>query len=350
MSLLEPLLKQGVPWTKDRGKETPAHFGDPGAEIRSLLEQSALVDFSHRGNVAISGSERINFLGGLVTNQVKELLPERSIYTTMLTPQGRFLWDFTLIDHGSVVSLDTEPDSPTELVRLLDFYRLRSKVDIRDQSHEFGMLGVAGPAAVSALHNVFPELDLLAATPGRTWQLGDKTRLWRDPRHPDFGFRLQVPANDFINFWQRLQAAIPPAGFSAWEGYRILRGLPRGGSEWISGSTLPLEAGALEMNAISFQKGCYVGQETTARTHHRGTLKKRLFCVTIDTDEAAPSQTPVVLSSSGKEVGVVTSAVVHDGKSQGLALLRLEDVASGSPMTILGGRVSAVRPQWATWE
>ncbi|HIJ84019.1 MAG: GCV T protein [Magnetococcales bacterium] len=349
MSLLEPLLKTSVPWAQDRGKNSPLHFGDPEAEKNMLLEHVALVDFSHRGTITIAGDERVSFLGGLVTNQVKDLQPGRCIYTAMLSPQGRFLWDFTLVDHGQALALDTEPNQAEDLSTALNFYRLRSKVTIQDLSLEFGTLGLVGPGAPAALARIFSSLDVAASPLGTTWLPEEGLRLWRDPRHPDFGFRIQVPAPGFVNLWQRLLSSVPAAGFSAWEAYRILRGLPRGGAEWTAGETLPLEAGALEMNAISFQKGCYVGQETTARTHHRGTLKKRLFHVTVASREVVPSHTPVLLPS-GKEVGVVTSSVLHEGKIHGLALLRLSDVAADAPMTVLGWAVSVKRPQWAAWE
>ncbi|HAT49294.1 MAG TPA: hypothetical protein DCS88_03030, partial [Alphaproteobacteria bacterium] len=262
MSLLEPLLTTTIPWVLDRGKNTPLHFGDPVAELALLQEHTALVDFSHRGSLVISGNDRVDFLSGLVTNQIKNLAPTQSIYTTMLSPQGRFLWDFTLIDHGPEYVLDTEPDSVPDLKKSLEFYRLRSKVQIQDQSTQIVTLGLVGPTAGTSIARIFPtvaSVDYSTAPLGTTWVLENAIRLWRDPRHPDFGYRLQVPVSGFAELWQRLRAVLPPAGHWAWEAYRILHALPRGGAEWTSGETLPLEAGALEMNAVSFQKGCYVG-------------------------------------------------------------------------------------------
>lgn len=349
MSLLEPRLTTTIPWILDRGKNTPLHFGDPVAELALLQEHTALLDFSHRGSIALSGHERVDFLGGLVTNQVKNLTPTQSIYTTMLSPQGRFLWDFTLIDHGIEFFLDTEPDSVPDLKKSLEFYRMRSKVQIQDQSDHFAILGLVGPTAAASIARAFPDIAVSTAPLGTTWTLEGDIRLWRDPRHPDFGYRLQVPTSGFFDLWQRLRTTIPPAGHWAWEAYRILHALPRGGAEWTPGETLPLEAGALEMNAVSFQKGCYVGQETTARTHHRGTLKKRLFHVTMESHEGIPPGTQILLPS-GKEVGIVTSSSLVDGKVRGLAVLRVGDITSDASLTALGVAVSVQRPRWATWE
>ncbi|MBF0435403.1 MAG: folate-binding protein YgfZ [Magnetococcales bacterium] len=349
MSLLESFQKTSITWVLDRGKQTPQHFGNPELETKTLLEEVALVDFSHRGAVSLSGADRAGFLGGLVSNQVKDLKTDRSLYTAMLSPQGRFLWDFTLVDHGETILLDTEPDAPANLVNSFNFYKMRSKVAIQDASPAFATLGIIGPSATQKIFELFSVADADKAPPGATWSLDGNTRLWRDPRHPDFGFRLQCPTSGFTDLWQRLQTALPCAGHTAWENYRVLKALPRGGSEWQPGETLLLEAGGLEMNAVSFQKGCYVGQETTARTHHRGTLKKRLFRVTIHTQDSLPVLTPLVLRS-GKEAGSISSLASFDGHTQGLALLRLADVVSGEPMTALGHDVSVARPQWATWE
>ncbi|MBF0110793.1 MAG: folate-binding protein YgfZ [Magnetococcales bacterium] len=349
MSLLEPHLNPGIAWTTDRGKTTPLHFGDPEAELQGLLVRCGCVDFSHRGTVVLSGMDRTTFLGGLVTNQVKDLRPDRCLYTAMLSPQGRFQWDFTLLDHGETVVLDTEPDAVDALVSALNFYRLRSKVAIEVPQQRWGILGVVGPDAGYALAKVFPGIDFAGASLGTVWPLDEQLKIWRDPRHPAFGFRLRVPGDGFFDLWQRMAAVAPAAGCVAWETCRIINALPRGGAEWLPGETLPLEAGALEMNAVSFQKGCYVGQETTARTHHRGTLKKRLFHLSIDGVGELPLGTPVVLPS-GREVGAVTSIVVHGGGLRGLAVLRLSDVATGLPLTALGRAVSVRKPEWATWE
>jgi folate-binding protein YgfZ len=148
--------------------------------------------------------------------------------------------------------------------------------------------------------------------------------------------------------WDKLAKKIQPAGELAWESYRILKGLPRGGKELIPGTTLPLEAGLLDLNGVSFQKGCFVGQETTARTHHRGTLKKRLFRVILE-DNGSMAVGTTILTPSKKEAGTLTSAICHDGSCQGLAILRLSDVVEGKQLTVAGQKVTAHKPDWASW-
>ncbi|MBF0097904.1 MAG: folate-binding protein YgfZ [Magnetococcales bacterium] len=340
-------------WAQDRGAATPADFGNPDAEYQNLLQKAAWVDFSHMGKVAIAGAERRDFFSGLTTNQINRLAPDRTLYSTLLTPQGRFLWDFTLVEYGQNDSAEqllllTEPDRLPELIQKLHFYRLRSKVTVQEQNQNFYLLGVVGPEAVQALLALFPELKLEQASLGQTWIPQPGWRLWQDPRHEKFGWRLLLPQEGWSTISRRFAEILPPAGWSAWQQYRLQHALPRGGNEWTPDVTLPLEAGLLELNGVDFSKGCYVGQETTTRTHHRGTLKKRLFQVR--GPQKMAWETPcAVLRPDGKEIGQLTSYCPQSGV--GLAILQSAEVshAQGS-LLIQGNQVTATKPDWAQWE
>ena len=335
-----------INWTIDQDGTTPADFGDSQAEYRTLSENAAWIDFSHYGCVALSGPERLTFLGGLITNQVRHVSASRSLYSAMLTPQGRFLRDFTMVEYQDQLLLITEPGKISEWLPQISMYLLRSKVQITDPSTAFGLLGVAGPHAEQAIRQLFPDLQIDTAESGATWSPELGKRLWRDPRHPDFGWRLLVPAEQLPAMRERLWAVLPAAGLHAWETYRMGHALPRGGNELIAGETLPLEVGLLELNGVDFGKGCYVGQETTARTHHRGTIKKRLFQITFVAGAPISPGMPIVLPE-GKEAGVVTSSAAQAGI--GLAHLRLSDVNSNAPLTVQGVVLLAQKPAWAAW-
>lgn len=339
-------LSPKIHWTTDRGEPTPADFGDSEEEWLTLSEKAAWVDFSHMGCIALSGPERVTFLGGLVTNQVRHVTKTRSIYSAMLTPQGRFLWDFTIVEGQEHLLLITEPDRVPERIQQLSFYILRAKVQPTDECAALGVLGVAGPLADQAIQQLFPPLEPTRMVPGATFAPEENVYLWRDPRHPGFGWRLLLPTAHLAAMRARLSALLKPAGFTAWEAYRIRLALPRAGNELISQETLPLEAGLLELNGVDFGKGCYIGQETTARTHHRGTLKKRLFQVTFPVGESLLPRTQVLLPD-GKEVGVITSSAPQIG--HGLAILRLAEVACNEPLRAGGVTVVAHKPTWAQW-
>ena len=340
-----PLANQ-IQWTTDRELSTPAHFGDPNAEQNNLTNHAAWVDFSHAGAVLLSGEERITFLGGLVTNQVRHVSTTRSVYSAMLTPQGRFLWDFTMIDYLDQLLLLTEPDRVAELVQHISMYQLRAKVNITVASEQFALLGIIGPTAQQTLQKLFPSLNLDSTELGATFSPEKEVRLWLDPRQPGFGWRLLLPSQQLTSMRERLTTELPAAGFTAWQAYRIEQCLPRAGNELIPGKSLPLEAGLLELNGVDFGKGCYVGQETTARTHHRGTLKKRLYQVHYTVGTTVAKDTPV-LRDGGKEVGTITSSSTETGT--GLAMLNLQGNTQNQPLTAAGVAITVCKPIWATW-
>lgn len=339
-------LDDQIQWTTDRDAATPGDFGDSAAEQRALANQAAWVDFSHMGCIVLSGPERTSFMGGLVTNQVRHISEVRTIYAAMLTPQGRFLWDFTMLARPERLLLITEPDAVPALMQQIALYTLRAKVQAADAREILGVLGVVGPQATEVIQRLFPTLTVTEAALGATFTPDAQTTLWRDPRHPGFGWRLLLPRTQLAEMRDRLSALTPPAGFTAWHAYRVAHGLPRGGSDLIPHQTLPLEAGLFDLNGVDFAKGCYVGQETTARTHHRGTLKKRLFSITFPAGSSLPPGSEVQYAE-GKEAGVVTSSAEHTGR--GLALLRLSAVEAEHPLTALDIPLRAEKPAWATW-
>ncbi|MEO5345132.1 MAG: hypothetical protein H7834_01985 [Magnetococcus sp. YQC-9] len=347
MSRLESHFGARIAWSSDRAASVPAHFGDPQAELRALRDDVALVDSSHMEAVALLGENIYDFLGGLITNQVKRVTPQKSLYAAHLTPQGRFLWDFTLIGDGDRLLLITEPGAAAPLARRLAQFILRAKIRI-EVDPDPALLTIAGPEAERVLQGIFPEFPIAEAALGDTMALEPGIRLWRDPRHVAFGWRLLVPSADIATWWEKLVKRIPPAGFTAWEGYRIALALPRGGSEFIPEVTLPLESGLLEMNGVDFAKGCYVGQETTARTHHRGTLKKRVYSLMLSAGAEVAPGTPILLPS-GKETGVLTSVTPGQGQRSGLGVVHPTDVEAERELTCGELRVVARKPDWATW-
>lgn len=338
--------------TTDRGTPTVADFGNWETEYKTLLEQAAWVNFSHLGKVALAGPDHIDFFGGLTTNQVRHLSESRTLYSALLTPQGRYLWDFTLV-YQSVAGaaqmlLLTEPDRVPELIQQILFYKLRAKVLITNETNSYTLLGIIGPQADQTIAQLFPQLAQTETALGTTYTPEPGLRLWRDPRHTVFGWRLLIPAAQWLTMSERLSVLLPPAGLTAWETYRIHYSLPRGGDELTPHETLPLEAGLLEMNGVDFGKGCYLGQETTARTQHRGTIKKRLFHVTGTVGTPWTPGTPIH-QADGKEVGVITSSCPQIGTA--LALLRVAEWENRTrePLYAQGQPISVCKPSWAQW-
>jgi tRNA-modifying protein YgfZ len=242
-----------------------------------------LTALPHRAVLAIEGEDRIAFLQGLVSNDVTQAAPGRAVWAALLTPQGKWLADFFIFADGDRLLLDCERDPAPAILQRLSRFRLRSKVALR----------AADELAVYAAWGDAPTMQAIIAP---------------DPRLPEAGWRL-------------LSAAVLPgtASEADWDHHRLGLGLPDGSRDLESEKTVLLEAGFDELHGVSWSKGCYMGQELTARTKYRGLVKRRLVPVAVDGPLPAPG-TPVL--RDGTEVGTMRS-----GREQlGLAVLRLDSL------------------------
>ncbi len=253
-----------------------------------------ITHLSHRGIVEIQGEDKSTFLQGLITNDIAEVTPDRAIYATLLTPQGRFLYDFFISEREESYFLETDSARLEALVKKLSLYKLRSHVTLTPRP---GL-------KVYALWGEGVALSL-----GLTEERGKAHEgVFMDPRLVELGARTlgEIDHKDF-------QAA----SLEDYNTHRLILGVPEGGEDLIPEKSIPLESGLDELHAISWTKGCYMGQELTARTKYRGLVRKRLFPVTIEGD--APSFGAEIFKND-TSVGEMRS---HSG-SQGLALLRIE--------------------------
>lgn len=267
---------------------------------------AAFTHLAQRGVVAVAGPDARTFLQGLVSNDVNRVADDRVVWTALLTPQGRFLHEFTMavLDGGLV--LDCEAARRDDLIRRLNRYRLRAKVTLTDRTGELGVYALFGEEAAGRLG--LPE-EAGAATPFAGGMA------WIDPRRSDAGARAVLPLAG-------APVALAAAGFAEaaaddWERRRIACGLPDGSRDMTVEKALLLENGFDELNGVAWDKGCYVGQELTARTRYRGLTKRRLVPVRVEGPLPAAG-TPVV--QDGKEVGEIRSGVA----GLALASLRLE--------------------------
>jgi tRNA-modifying protein YgfZ len=261
-----------------------------------------------RGVIAVAGTDRMAFLQGLVSNDVTAAAPGRAVWAALLTPQGKWLADFFILAEPDRLLLDAERAQIPMLLARLGRFRLRAAVDLA---------ALDGWSVSAAWDGPLPALPAgCVAAP--------------DPRLAEAGWRLlsplPVPAN---------------ATAEAWDRHRLALGLPDGSRDLEAEKTVLLEAGFDELGGVSWTKGCYMGQELTARTRYRGLVKRRLVPVAIE--GAAPSPGTPVLREDGTapaEAGSLRSAA--DGL--GLALLRLD--ALGAPLTCGGARLRPRLPAW----
>jgi folate-binding protein YgfZ len=290
-----------------------------------------------RGCLAVEGEEARGFLQGLLTNDVMRVSRERAIYAALLSAQGRLLHDLFLVeppasgDKPAGLLLEGEAARLEDLRKRLTLYKLRAKVAIRDERETYSVVLLWGRGALEAL-GLQPE-------PGRARRFGHGVA-FVDPRLTALGVRALLPPGDAAGTVE--QAGFAASPLSDYRRLRLSLGVPEGNADLPAERALPLENGFEELHGVDFKKGCYIGQEVTARMKYRALVKKRLLPVTIRGEAPAPG-TPVMLGE--REAGELRSA--EDG--QGLALLRLDlvDEATAETPLIAGpAALTAHKPDW----
>lgn len=285
----------------------------------------------HRGVLAVAGPDRKTFLQGLVSNDVTGVGPERAVHAALLTPQGKFLHEFFIGERDDVLLLDGEAERLDDLRSRLSRYKLRAKVTLEIRPDL--CVAVAFGAARDTLH--------LPGEAGAAAAFGEHGVAFVDPRLVQAGLRLILPCNGAE---EALRAAdFTPGSVEAWEEHRLRLGLPDGSRDLPVEKAFLMESGFEELNGIDFKKGCYIGQELTARMKYRALVKKRLMPVTVD--GPLPDPGTRLTTADGKDAGEMRSGLVKEGGSIGLALVRLEHLDHG-PFQADSALVSPVRPDW----
>lgn len=291
-----------------------------------------------RGVISLAGEDRQGFLQGLVSNDTAKIGPSRAIYATLLTAQGRFLFDLFIAaagpdQGGDRYLVDCAADRRTDLIKRLSMYRLRAKVTIADAQPDWCVALLFGADAAKAI-GLEPVAGQAKAFGGGIASV--------DPRLADLGIRLILPRNGAAEALRGLGAAEDADG-ARYHRMRVALGVPDATRDLIPEKSILLENGMDELNAIDWQKGCYMGQELTARTRYRGLVRKRLLPVRIE-GPAPEAGTPLLLGE--QEMGELRSST-EDG-TLGLAMVRLEALAGGAmPSFNAGGaKISPEIPGW----
>jgi tRNA-modifying protein YgfZ len=276
-----------------------------------------------RGVVKVAGDDARRFLHGLVTADVNTLTPGQARFAALLTPQGKIIVDFIIVEAGPAEGggffLDCPRALAPALVERLNFYRLRAKVTTEDLSQQLGVLAAWDGTGSTTCGLVYP-----------------------DPRLPALGLRCILPPELAGEAAEELGATLTDA--AAYEAYRIALGVPRGGLDFSYGDAFPHETDMDQLAGVDFTKGCYIGQEVVSRVEHRGSARTRIVPVAYD-GFAAEAGTPVM--AADKQAGTLGSSA----NGRGLAMLRLDRVeealAAGVPLTAGGLAIRPVKPAWA---
>ena len=273
-----------------------------------------------RGVVSVDGPEAGPFLQGLISNDIERVTDARGIYAALLTPQGKFLHDFFVLRRGGGYLLDCEGPRTGDLGRRLMAYRLRADVALADATEDFRVIALFGGKDDGSAFDLPPGNGSAVPCEGG-W-------IMRDPRGAALGLRAVLPSDADLAFLE--QAGFADGTLAHYERHRIGLGAPDGSRDMEVGRATLMECGFEALNGVDFEKGCYVGQELTARTKHRGLVRRRLAPVALD-GPLPPAGTPILAGE--REVGEIRSGL----DDTALAVLRLERIAAaaeaGTPLT-----------------
>lgn len=274
------------------------------------------VIFETRSVIRVDGADARGFLQGLISQDIEMVTPDRAAYGAFLTPQGKYLHDFCLAADGGAILLDCEAARADDLVTRLSRYRLRAEVSI----------SIDPDLAVAAIFGDTP-IDGLDTAVGAAREFAGGV-LFADPRHVGLGWRAFLPrglARDVLT-----GAGFTPGAPADYDILRVGLTVPDGSRDLEIDHTVLLEANFDELNGISWEKGCYLGQELTARTKYRGLVKRQLVTVALDGPAPLPG---TVIEKDDREVGVLRSVV--DGHA--LAMLRRDAIGTDTAPALKAG-------------
>lgn len=320
----------GAVWTSEDGLRVPAHYGDARRE-RTLLEDGCgLFDASAADCLAMSGDDRHRFLNGLVTADVRELAPGQSRYGLFTTVKGRILADVTVLARAERFWLRLPVGTGEAIGEHLARHVITDRVEFAPCECQ-GSLLLVGATATERLARELSDGDPLPEVGAHRAAVvgGIEVTLLGEGRLGLPGYSLWTAEEGLEAVWRRLLEGegIEPVGLEALEQLRIERGIPRFGREF-GPETFPQEAGL--DGAVSYEKGCYLGQEVIARIHYRGGVQRQLVQLVGEGERLPDTGTRLVLED--EEVGELTSRSPRLTESGwvGLAVVKLKASAPGS--------------------
>jgi tRNA-modifying protein YgfZ len=276
-----------------------------------------------RGVVKVAGVDGRKFLNGLVTTDVGKVAPGQPRFAALLTPQGKILADFIVVEADPADGGGFFLDAPRALARMLterlNFYKLRANVMVEDLSETLGVMA--------------------------SWEGQGNTEYglcYPDPRLSELGTRCMLPPHLAEKAAADLGSDLVDP--STYEAHRITLGVPRGGFDFIYGDAFPHESDMDQLRGVDFDKGCFVGQEVVSRIEHRAIARARIVPVSFD---GPPPEAGIPVMAGDRNVGRMGSGIT----GRGLATLRLdridEALASGASLVAGGIKLQPLKPSWA---
>jgi glycine cleavage system T protein len=341
--LFEWHKSHGITLQDFAGWELPERFSDPLEEYQAVRQRAGLLDLSFRAKVQVSGEDRVAFLQGMVSNDIKRLKTGEGCYTTMLTEQGRIVADFRVYALPDTFLVDVDARIREKWLDTLSRFIIADDVELEDISAQWVTFSLQGPYASSVLERAVGEpLSLAQEYQHREVKIQDiaardvAVRIVKVSDTGEEGYEVFVSSGTAEKTWQILLDAgeslgLKPVGMTALNMLRVEGGIPWYGTD-MDESRIVLEVGL--QNAISYDKGCYLGQEVVERATARGHINRRLTGLLIR-DKTVPRPGDKLFHDS-QEIGWITSAVFspHLGCPVSLAYVRREYLTPGTQVRI----------------
>ena len=324
-----------------RGAATASHFGDPQKEFMALRTNCGVYDLGFRTKISLTGGDRVRWLNGMVTNNVRDLAVGHGVYAFLLNPQGHILGDLYAYNRGESITIDTDFGQAEEILATFDHYIIMDDVEVTNLSGQLTALGIAGPKSIAVLASAgftVGEMPPLQAQ-SVMWQ-GTECSVVRAEDADHAAYEVWISPANVRQLWDALiSVGAAPVGSNALEMHRIVSGIPRYGVD-IRERDLPQETE--QARALNFNKGCYVGQEIVERIRSRGAVHRKFTGFLAEGAGPIAAGTKVVAGE--KEVGEITSSAylqlpeLH--KTMALGYIRREVGVPGREVMI--GEVNAV--------
>ncbi len=345
--LHDRLASAGARFGQYGGAETAAAFGDVAAEFAALRSGCGVYDLGWRAKFAVTGADRVRWLNGMITNNVRDLPSGGGVYAFLLSPQGRIQADLYCYQRGASLLLDTDAAQAPRLRELLEKFIIMDDVELTDLGEQLTALGVAGPRAAEVLRSIGildRDLEPLAVR-DVAFGAGAESEFGVSVVRSDLptpAYEVWVAPAKAPWVWQALVAAGAQAiGWEALELLRIWHGRPRYGPD-ISERDLPQETA--QERALHFRKGCYIGQEIVERIHARGAVHRVFTQLAVAGPPPAPG-TKIMVGE--QEAGEVTSAasipLAEGARTIALGYVRREALAGGAELRIGAARALPTR-------
>jgi len=331
-----------------RGAMTAARFSNPHLELAALLGGCGVYDLGFRARISLTGGDRVRWLNGMVTNNIRDLASGHGVYAFLLNPQGRILGDMFVYNPGEKLVVETDRSQVEKIVAIFDHYIIMDDVRVADISTEQTALGLAGPksrAVLNAAGIEVPELQpLQMITPQCNCDCGCvECTVVRGEDAQHESYEIWLAPKDVHTTWQALLASgATAAGSEAVEGQRIVTGVPLYGVD-IRERDLPQETE--QMRALNFNKGCYVGQEIVERIRSRGNVHRKFTGFLVEGVAAIAAGAKII--SNEKEVGEVTSVATvltpSGERTVALGYIRREVGVPGREVTIGTAKATVIQ-------